>query len=75
MNQFFKLYKKAVKKYNLSRSGRLSIFDGCEMKIFRDDLLIIFVKADTQEELYQHAYLSLKNYMRLHEQIERRGEL
>lgn len=72
---FFQVYKKALKKYNLSRICKLSIQDGCEMKIYRNDSLIIIVKSETQEELYKNAALSLERYLKLHKQIERSVEL
>lgn len=73
MQEFFSLYEAALKKYELSRTVKLSIYDGCEMKIFRDDELIIIVKSETQEELYEYAASSLKHYLSLHRMIERRA--
>lgn len=70
---FFQVYKEALKKYNLSRTGRLSIYDGCEMRIYRDDLLIIVVKTKDQDELYKNAALALERYMKLHSCIDRKG--
>ena len=70
---FFQVYKEASKKYNLSRTGRLSIYDGCVMRIYRDDRLIIVVKTEDQDELYERAALELERYMKLHSYIDRKG--
>lgn len=70
---FFQVYKEALKKYNLSRTVRLSIYDGYEMRIFRDDLLIIVVRTEDQNELYQNAALALERYIKLHSYIDRKG--
>lgn len=70
---FFQVYEKALKKYNLSRTGRLSIYDGCEMRIYRDNALIIVIKTETQEELYKDAALSLERYIMHHNYIDRKG--
>ena len=70
---FFQVYKEASKKYNLSRTGRLSIYDGCVMRIYRDDLLIIVVNTENQDELYERAALELERYMKLHSYIDRKG--
>jgi hypothetical protein len=43
------------------------------MKIYREDALIIVVKAETQEELYSNAAASLEKYMKLHKYIDRKG--
>jgi hypothetical protein len=67
------VYKEASKKYNLSRTGRLSIYDGCVMRIYRDDLLIIVVKTEDQDKLYECAALELERYMKLHKYIDRKG--
>lgn len=72
---FFQVYTKALKKYNLTRTVNLSIHEGCEMRIYRDDALIIVAKSETQEELYSNAALSLERYVKLHSRIERSGEL
>lgn len=72
---FFQVYKKALKKYNLTYTVNLSIYKGCEMRIYRDDALIIVTKSETQEELYINAALSLERYVKLHSRIERSGEL
>lgn len=69
---FFQVYEKALKKYSLTRIVNLSIYTGCEMKIYREDALIIVVKAEAQEELYKNAALALERYMRLHSYIDRK---
>lgn len=70
---FFQVYIKALKKYSLTRIVNLSIYTGCEMKIYREDALIIMVKAETQEELYKNAATSLEKYMKLHKYIDGKG--
>lgn len=74
MDSFFQVYEKAIKKYSLSRIVNLSIYEGCEMRIYRDDALIIIVKSESQEELYRNAASSLEKYLRLHSHIERSVE-
>lgn len=69
---FFQVYEKTLKKYSLTRIVNLSIYTGCEMKIYREDALIIVVKAEAQEELYKNAALALERYMRLHSYIDRK---
>ena len=70
---FFQVYKEASKKYNLSRTERLSIYDGCVMRIYRDHLLIIVGKTEDQDVLYDRAALELERYMKLHSYIDRKG--
>jgi hypothetical protein len=43
------------------------------MRIYRDDLLIIVVKTEDQDELYERAALELERYMKLHSYIDRKG--
>lgn len=67
MQEFFRVWEKCKQRYDLERIVKKSIFDGFEMRIYRDDKLIIKVKADDDEQLYHQAALSLKRYRRTHD--------
>ena len=69
MNEFFRVWKAAKKKYRLSRYVSKSIWDGYAMKIYCNDRLIISVQSEDEKEMYLEAAASLIGFLKIHENI------
>ena len=69
MNEFFRVWKAAKSKYNLTRIVNKSIFEGYSMKIYSDERLIVSVSNEDEQEMYLDAAISLLGFLRIHEHI------
>ncbi len=69
MNEFFRVWKAAKSKYNLTRIVNKSIFTGYSMKIYSDERLIVSVSNEDEQEMYLDAAISLLGFLRIHEHI------
>lgn len=69
MNEFFRVWKAAKSKYNLTRIVNKSIFKGYSMKIYSDERLIVSVSNEDEQEMYLDAATSLLGFLRIHEHI------
>ena len=61
---FFGVYQVASKIYNLRKHSKVSIYGPCQLWIYQGDALIISVKEESEEEMYEQATKALKNWIK-----------
>lgn len=64
--EFMGLYQIARKQLGLCMSTKKSLTDGCELKIYQNSKLIISIKDENEESMYEQATRELKHFMQRH---------
>lgn len=63
MKEFSGIYQIARRKYNLRLFTKKSIYDGCSLKIYQGEHLIISINEENEETMYEQAKKALKFWM------------
>ena len=64
MKEFSGIYQIARRKYNLRLSTKKSLFDGCSLKIYQGERIIISINEENEENMYEQATKALKFWIR-----------